>query len=375
MWNKIRCPRSELELLFTLCGGQCFRWKKTGNCEWTGVFANRVWTLSQNNEYILYRVTNCPALETTEKLKSTKKSSSGVHSAGRVKGMPKKTPTCEVADVEINRNGDVFTKHDECLSEDDLLRKYFRLDVSLEEHYAQWSKKDPHFKKAAKKFTGVRILSQNPVETLFSFICSSNNNIARISSMVEKLCILYGNKIADFDGTVYYDFPPLTALTDPSVEKSLRDAGFGYRAKFIYQSACKIMQLGGSDWLQHLQSLSYEEAKMELKKLPGIGAKVADCICLMSLGHLEAIPVDTHIYQVAVQRYLPHLRGRKVVTDKIYNEIGSHFRSLYGSLAGWAHTILFCADLKMFQDDPVKRKLGIKDIETSRKRRKLKQEL
>jgi 3-methyladenine DNA glycosylase/8-oxoguanine DNA glycosylase len=127
----------------------------------------------------LYRVTNCPALETTEKMKSTKKSSSGVHSAARMKGMPRKTPTCEYADVEINSIGDVFNKPAECSSEDDLLRKYFRLDVSLEEHYAQWSKKDPHFKKAAKKFTGVRILSQDPVENLFSFICSSNNNIAR----------------------------------------------------------------------------------------------------------------------------------------------------------------------------------------------------
>lgn len=92
--------------------------------------------------------------------------------------------------------------------------------------------------------------------------------------MVEKLCVLYGNKIADVDGTIYYDFPPLVALTDPSVEKSLRDAGFGYRAKFINQSACKIMQMGGTEWLKLLQSLSYKEAKMELMKLPGIGAKV-----------------------------------------------------------------------------------------------------
>lgn len=102
----------------------------------------------------------------------------------------------------------------------------------------------------------------------------STNIFCRISSMVEKLCVLYGNKIADVSGTEYYGFPTLAALTDPSVEKSLRDAGFGYRAKFINQSACKIMQMGGSDWLDFLQSLSYEEAKVELMKLPGIGAKV-----------------------------------------------------------------------------------------------------
>ncbi|KDR07858.1 N-glycosylase/DNA lyase isoform X2 [Zootermopsis nevadensis] len=375
MWNKIPCARSELELLFTLCGGQCFRWKRTGDCEWTGVFANRVWTLSQNNESILYRVTKCPGLETSDEItRNTGKSNSRVQSVAR-KGRSMKKPMCEVTYTENDKIGDTTkTRSDQSSLEDDLLRKYFRLDVSLEEHYAQWSKKDPHFMEAAEKFTGVRILSQDPIENLFSFICSSNNNIARISSMVEKLCVLYGNKIADVSGTEYYGFPTLAALTDPSVEKSLRDAGFGYRAKFINQSACKIMQMGGSDWLDFLQSLSYEEAKVELMKLPGIGAKVADCICLMSLGHLEAIPVDTHIYQVAVQRYLPHLRGRKTVTDKMYNEIGDHFRALYGSLAGWAHTILFCADLKMFQDS-AKQKLGLHDIKPQRKKRKQEQAL
>lgn len=69
--------------------------------------------------------------------------------------------------------------------------------------------------------------------------------------------------------------------------------------------------------------------------------QVADCICLMSLNHLQALPVDTHVYQIAAQNYLPHLRGKKTVTDKMYTEIGDHFRTLYGDLAGWAHTVSF----------------------------------
>lgn len=66
--------------------------------------------------------------------------------------------------------------------------------------------------------------------------------------------------------------------------------------------------------------------------------QVADCICLMSLEHLNAIPVDTHVFQIS-QRYLPHLKGRKTITKQMYKEIGAHFRSMFGHFAGWAHVV------------------------------------
>lgn len=75
--------------------------------------------------------------------------------------------------------------------------------------------------------------------------------------------------------------------------------------------------------------------------------QVADCICLMSLGHLQAIPVDTHVYQIAKRFYLPKLANNKTVTEKIYNEIGDHFRELYGPLAGWAHTVSKLGSFKL----------------------------
>lgn len=59
----------------------------------------------------------------------------------------------------------------------------------------------------------------------------------------------------------------------------------------------------------------------------------------MSLGHLQAIPVDTHVYQIAARLYMPKLGKQKTVTEKLYNEIGDHFRQLYGPLAGWAQTV------------------------------------
>lgn len=59
----------------------------------------------------------------------------------------------------------------------------------------------------------------------------------------------------------------------------------------------------------------------------------------MSMGHLCAIPVDTHVFQIAARDYLPHLRSCKTVTDKVYQEIANHFRGVFGEYAGWAHSV------------------------------------
>ncbi|XP_041971960.1 N-glycosylase/DNA lyase isoform X2 [Aricia agestis] len=310
-WNKL-CNKQDLQLLGTLSGGQSFRWKYNEDLkEWRGVFFKTAWKLRENEKSIEYDVIGS-LLQTGRKR---------------------------------NNKGDItnetyFKK---------VLDNYFRLDCNLNEYYKEWSEKDELFKSACKQFYGIRMLNQEPVENLFSFICSQNNHISRISSMVEKLCENYGEKICNYEDTTYYAFPDVEKLAPEEVDKALRNLGFGYRAKFIQKSAAQILEWGGEKWFETLKEMKYKDAKQELIKLCGIGPKVADCICLMSLNHLESLPVDTHVYQIAAQNYLPHLRGKKSVTDKMYTEIGDHFRQLFGDKAGWAHTILFCADLKKFQ--------------------------
>nr|XP_049699179.1 N-glycosylase/DNA lyase [Helicoverpa armigera] len=311
-WNKLICNIRELQLVGTLSGGQSFRWTHNKeNDEWIGVYSKTVWKLRENDDGLQYQVIG--SLHNNSKSQSKSK----------------------------NKKVNVDFKK--------LLEDYFRLDTNLGIYYKEWSAKDELFEKACQQFYGIRMLRQEPVENLFSFICSQNNHISRISTMVEKLCTHYGEKICEYEGETYYAFPEVDKLAHNGVESELRNLGFGYRAKFIHKSASQIVEWGGVDWFNSLQDMKYKDAKVELMKLYGIGPKVADCICLMSLNHLEALPVDTHVYQIAAQNYLPHLRGKKNVTDKMYTEIGDHFRSLYGDMAGWAHTVLFCADLKKFQ--------------------------
>lgn len=118
----------------------------------------------------------------------------------------------------------------------DILKDYFQLDINLEDLYKKWSKADVNFEKISKQFPGIRMLRQDPVECLFSFICSSNNHISRITSMVDKLAEHYGKKInvTDcVDGVNFYAFPKVEALAAEGVEEKLRELGFGYRAKYI----------------------------------------------------------------------------------------------------------------------------------------------
>ena len=189
------------------------------------------------------------------------------------------------------------------------LKDYFRLDENLDELYAQWSSRDAKFKERIsanrEMLCGIRQLRLDPVENLFSFICSSNNNIKRITQMVNNMCVHFGKKIGRLDNaTDYYSFPSVERLAQQDVEEKLRKLSFGYRAKFISQSAVYIQKNhSSSDWLYSLREKPYQQVVEELIKLPGIGKKVSDCICLMSLDKLEAVPVDTHVLSIARKTY------------------------------------------------------------------------
>ncbi|KAJ9086447.1 8-oxoguanine glycosylase ogg1 [Entomophthora muscae] len=250
------------------------------------------------------------------------------------------------------------------------LKDYFQLDLlCLEENYKRWSDADPHFKTKAIKIPGVRILRQDPLENIISFICSSNNNISRISQMVQNLCKTYGACVGSYKSQKFYSFPALEDLANDGVEAKLRELGFGYRAKYISRSSRQILSLGGKEWLNSLRKAPFLEARQAIQKLSGVGPKVADCVCLMSLDKSEAIPVDTHVFQIAVRDYkIFEEQGRypqvlkeisnvkkklkiseekdsstiklpKTLTPAIYLKISVGFRQLFGAHAGWAHSV------------------------------------
>lgn len=231
-----------------------------------------------------------------------------------------------------------------------IITEYFNLGVNVNQLYKKWCIRDHRFSKCSSSFQGVRILKQDPWETLISFICSSNNNVKRISKMCESLTIHYGTYLGEFQGINHYTFPLPADLAGDDIEQQLRDLGFGYRARFINQTA--KMMIESPDTYKKLKSkklttLTRSKCQDFLLKFPGVGPKVADCVALMALNKREVVPIDTHVYQIAKRDYHFHSKTKnKTMTKNVYDEIQQFFIDLWGDYAGWAHSLLFAADLR-----------------------------
>jgi len=161
----------------------------------------------------------------------------------------------------------------------------------LERDYATIREKlciDDFMQKATDFGAGIRILKQEKWEALCSFIISQNNHIPRIKKIVEALCELFGDEVY-FENKKYYTFPSAERLSQCSIE-NLFPLRCGYRAEYIIATA-KAVASGTLD-LDALSKTTPEFAKYELKKIKGIGNKVADCVLLFGLNMLNAFPID-----------------------------------------------------------------------------------
>ena len=165
-------------------------------------------------------------------------------------------------------------------------KNYFDLDRDYSKIKKQLSQNET-LKNACEYSYGIRILNQEPFETLCSFIISQNNNIGRIKGIVERLCENFGDKI---DGG--YAFPTAQKMATLTVE-DLAPIRSGFRAKYLIDAAQKV----ASDEvnLYHLRYFSLEAAQQELMKIKGVGPKVADCALLFSHHQDRAFPKDVWI--------------------------------------------------------------------------------
>lgn len=230
-----------LDLELTLDCGQAFRWVKNDDESWSGVVKGEYLNIAKEGDFLVFKNTTMDSFDRIWK---------------------------NYFDLEKD-----YKKICNKLSEDELVAK------AIDEYY------------------GIRILNQEPWEALCSFVISQQNNIKRIKQIIERLCKKFGNDL----GNGFYTFPTAEVLSQYSVE-DFADLGLGYRAEYI-EKLSKAVASGEID-LEYIKSLETNEAREELKKIRGVGNKVANCAMLFGMEFYDCVPVDTWINKAL--KYYPN---------------------------------------------------------------------
>ena len=216
---------------------------------------------------------------------------------------------------------------------DRFLTDFFALEtVDLNALAYQWSN-IPLFYTAWQNQPGIRITKQDPHECIFAFLCASAAPITRISQMLNTLARNHGTPLAPG----LHAFPTLEQLLSVT-EADLRSYGFGFRAPRIIAAARYFDT--NSITPTHLAALNYNDLVNTLTKIDGCGRKIADCIALFAFQHHHAVPVDTHIWKIARNHFVPQLADLSL-TPKTYQLAVDAFHDRFGDYAGWAQQILF----------------------------------
>ncbi len=258
-----------------LDGGQAFRWSREGDGSWVGVFGRSLAALRSGPEGLEWR--------------------------GHIGAAGTESALRHYLDAEGSQA---------------------RLSEGL-----PW-RSDEVLRSARAAYPGLRILRQDPHETLIGFLCSSNKRILQIRVMVAALAKQLGNPL----GQGFHALPSWDAIAAAD-DAVLRSCSLGYRAAYLRGTAKKL--LARKRWAEEFATLETPALLAELQSLPGVGPKVAACVALFGFGRLESFPVDTWVVQALSAAY--GLSGWKPAQLEQFGK--AHF----GEAAGLAQQYLFSA--------------------------------
>ena len=155
---------------------------------------------------------------------------------------------------------------------------------------------DCYLTEAIKYGYGIRILKQDLWETMISFIISQRNNIKKIKLSIEKLC------------QYKIHFPSPQEINSYSFE-FLSSCGFGYRTNYIQNLTKSIVNKKFN--LNALKTMNYESSIEKLLTIKGIGNKIANCVMLYGLHHVNAFPIDTWMKKIISKHYKKDFNYKK----------------------------------------------------------------
>ena len=183
------------------------------------------------------------------------------------------------------------------VNEEDRMMWYEYFDIGRDyETVCNRLKADKWLSEAVTAYPGIRILRQEPWETLCSFIISQNNNIPRIKGIISRLCAEFGDDAGNGD----FSFPSAEVIAEKTAE-DLAGLRAGFRVKYILDAARRVSS--GEIDLKQISSMPIEQARTQLMKINGVGPKVAECALLYGFGRVEAFPVDVWVRRIMDELY------------------------------------------------------------------------
>lgn len=190
---------------------------------------------------------------------------------------------------------------------------------------------DPVMKTAIGYGQGIRLLQQEPWETLVSFIISQNNHIPRIKKCIETLSVNFGQCAGEYEGREYYSLPSPEVLASLT-EEELAVCRLGYRAKYLIETAKKVCE-EGVEVLERVAGpeVTSAEAYEYITGFHGVGPKVANCIMLFALGKYDSFPLDVWMKRVMEEEY-------GLTSPK---EMAAFAAQNFGEFGGFAQQYLF----------------------------------
>ena len=191
----------------------------------------------------------------------------------------------------------------------EIVNDYFDLNRNYTEIENNIINLDKKIESAVKFSNGLRMIHQDPFETIISYIISQNNRVPSIANSLNLIAYKYGDRVI-FEGNEYYLFPSYERLKNVSM-MDYRMCKVGFRDKYVYEVVQNINN--GRFDINSIYNLSSEDSLNYLISFKGIGNKVASCILLFAYQKFDVYPIGTWVKKFMLDDY--NIEGEKNIRE------------------------------------------------------------
>ena len=210
---------------------------------------------------------------------------------------------------------------------ENVIREYLDLDRDYISIIENIKERDDVLGKYLDKSIGLKMIKQDPIECIVSYIISQNNSVRNIKNSLDLISYKFGDKVMFLDKE-YYLFPSIDKLSKISLDE-FRECKVGFRDRYLVDIISDIVENRLN--VNYIFEMNSEDSLRYLMSFRGIGMKVASCILLFAYGKYDVYPIDTW-----VKKYMDTNYGIK---DE--KKIKEFCKEKYGKYSGLAIQYMF----------------------------------